>query len=89
MTPDRRSDCAKPNGPPDRGGDAVAANAAYVSPGAPQQGSKGQIRPTPVARRLGWHDQWRQIATPNAPMALQQMIRVYSKPIAQVAGGAV
>src|SRR5271166_546146 len=89
MTPDRRPDCAEPNRPPDRGGDAVAASASNVSPGTLEQGSNGQTRSTSVARRLGWRGQWRQITTPNAPIALHQMIRVHSKPIVPPAGGAV
>jgi hypothetical protein len=89
MTPDRRPGCTKPNRPPDRGGDAVATSAANVSPGTFEQGSNGQTRSNPVARRPGWRNQWRQIATSHAPLALQQMIQVHSKPIAPAAGGAV
>jgi len=69
MTPDRRPDCAKPNRPPDRGGGAVATNAANLSTGTLEQGSNGQILSIPVARVLGWPHRWPQIATLNAPMA--------------------
>jgi hypothetical protein len=89
MTPDRRPDCAEPNRPPDRGGDAVAASTVNVSLRVPEQGSNGLIRSAPVARTLGWRDQRLQTATPNAPRPLRQMIRLHSKPIAPAAGGAV
>ena len=89
MTPDRRPNCAEPNRPPDRGGDAVAADAADVPPGTPEPGPNGQTRSATVARSLGWRDQWRQIAIPNGPITLHQTGREHSKPIVQAAGGAV
>jgi hypothetical protein len=89
MTPDRRPDCATPNRPPDRDRDPVATSAPNVSLDAPEQQSNGQIRSNPVARRLGWRDQWREIATQNHSTALHQVIRLRSKPIAPAAGGAV
>ena len=63
MTQDRRSNCMKPNRPPDRGGDVVAVRAT----GVPEPGPNGQIPAVLIAPMSGCRDESLPTAPPGMP----------------------
>src|ERR1019366_6883160 len=74
MTRDRRSNCTKPNRPPDRGGDVVAPAVT----GMPEQGPNAQVRAVPIARKAGCRGEWLPTPARYAPIAFQQRSLGYS-----------
>ena len=68
MTQERRSNRANPKRPPGRREDACAASAI----GIPARGPNRQIQAILTAQKLGWHGEWRQTATCDAPAPHQQ-----------------
>src|SRR6202022_408820 len=68
VTEERRSNHANPKRPPGRGGGACAASAI----GVPARGPNSQIQGKLTARKTGWHGEWIQTATRDAPVLHQQ-----------------
>ena len=58
----------KPEAPASRGGDSCAASAI----GVPARGPNSQIQAMLTARKPGWHSEWLQTATRDAPVPHQQ-----------------
>jgi hypothetical protein len=69
MTQERRSNRANPKRPPGRGGEETCAASAI---GAPARGPNSQIQAMATARKPGWHGEWLQTATRDAPVPHQQ-----------------
>jgi hypothetical protein len=68
MTQEQCSNRANPKRPPGRGGDTCAASAI----GVPARGPNSQIQAMPTARKPGWHGEWLQTATRDAPVPHRQ-----------------
>ena len=68
MTEERRPNHANPKRPLGRGGDARAESAI----GVPARGPNSQIQAMPTARNSGWHGEWLQTVTRDAPVPQQQ-----------------
>ena len=68
MTQEPRSNRANPKRPPGRGGDACATSAI----GVPARAPISQIQAMLTARKPGWHSEWPQTATRDAPVPHQQ-----------------
>ena len=68
MTQERRSNHANPKRPLGRGRDARAESAI----GVPARGPNSQIQAMLTARKSGWHGEWLQTATRDAPVLHQQ-----------------
>jgi hypothetical protein len=68
MTQEPRSNRANPKRPPGRGGDACSTSAISVPARAPNS----QIQAMLTARKPGWHGEWLQTATRDAPVPHQQ-----------------
>ena len=85
MTHERRSNRANPKRPLGRGGDARAESAI----GVPARGPNSQIQAMLTARKSGWHGEWLQTATRDAPAAPPANVRGHSTPITLATGEAV